>query len=86
MRRKRAGAWAKWLRLRSKPAPEQATTGFSLKLAYWNSNGISSLSKKQEIVEALNSKELDLVFIDETHWRKGTNVDMSMFAHGRQFS
>ena len=56
MSRKRAGAHAKWLRLRSKPA----TTGFSIKLAYWNCNGISSLCKQQEIVEALNSKELDL--------------------------
>ena len=80
MGRKRAGARAKRLRLRSKPASEQATTGFNLKLAYWNCNGISSLSKQQEIVDALNSKELDLVFIDETHLRKGTNVDMSVFA------
>jgi hypothetical protein len=72
MGRKRAGARAKWLRLRAK----QATSGFSLKLAYWNCNGINSLSKQQEIVEAMASKELDLVFIDETHLRKGTNVDM----------
>lgn len=58
---------AKWLRLGSKSAYMQLTTGFSLKVAYWNCNGINSLSKQQEIVEAMSCKELDLLFIDETH-------------------
>ena len=56
MGRKRAGARAKWLWLRSKPASKQANISFSIKLAYWNCNGISSLCKQQEIVEAFKKR------------------------------
>ena len=58
-----------------------ANTNFILKLAYWNCNGISSLCKQQGIVEleAMDSKELDLLFIDKTNLGKGSNVDMSAF-------
>ena len=88
MDRKQAGARAraKWLWLRSKPALRQDNTSLRIQVSYWNCNGILILCKQEEIVEAMNSEELDLVFIDKIHLWKGGNADMLVMHHGHQSS
>ena len=49
-----------------------------LKICYWNCNGIMSHCKLQEIDDIMESEQLDVLFIDETHLKKGTNEDLSL--------
>ena len=49
-----------------------------LKICYWNCNGIMSHCKLQEIDDIMESEQLDVLFIDETHLKKGMNEDLSL--------
>ena len=49
-----------------------------LKICYWNCNGITNHCKLQEINDIMESEQLDVLFIDETHLKKGTNEDMTL--------
>ena len=76
---KRSGERAKAHRLKSAVA-KTACTGLPLKICYWNCNGIASQCKKQELVDAMDQEQFDLLFVDETHLKLGSNEDMSILA------
>ena len=50
-----------------------------LRVGYWNCNGINDESKQQDIVEAMEKGHLYIMFVDETHLKRGGNEDMSAF-------
>jgi len=50
-----------------------------LRVGYWNCNGIKDESKQQDIVDAMEKGHLNVMFVDETHLKRGGNEDMSAF-------
>ena len=75
----RAKAW----RLRKKTMLPEATT--PLKLCYWNCNGLGCVLKQQEIAEVMEEEQIDLMFVDETHFRFDANNDLSVFSPWTQY-
>ena len=59
-------------------AAAKAVMSTPLRICYWNCNGIASLCKQQEIADAMERERLDLLFVDETHLKRGSNEDMSL--------
>ena len=50
-----------------------------LKCLYWNSNGMQCLCKQQELIDLMEWELLDLVMVDETHFKRNSNIDLSAF-------
>ena len=53
--------------------------GKILKCLYWNSNGMQCLCKQQELIDLMELELLDLVTVDETHFKRNSNIDLSAF-------
>ena len=52
-----------------------------LKCVYWNANGLQCLCKQQEIIDLMENESIDLLMVDETHFKKDSNVDLSAFSN-----
>ena len=51
------------------------------KCVYWNANGLQCLCKQQEIIDLMENESIDLLMVDETHFKKDSNVDLSAFSN-----
>ena len=71
------GARAKAHHLRL-AAAKAAVMSTPLRICYWNCNGVASLCKQQEIADAMEGGQIDLLFVDETHLKRGSNEDMTL--------
>ncbi|XP_023345051.1 uncharacterized protein LOC111714221 [Eurytemora carolleeae] len=74
---KQNGARAKAHRLRL-AAAKAAGMSTPIRICYWNCNGVASLCKQQEIADAMEGGQIDLLFVDETHLKRGSNEDMTL--------
>ena len=74
---KQNGARAKAHRLRL-AAAKAAGVSTPIRICYWNCNGVASLCKQQEIADAMEGGQIDLLFVDETHLKRGSNEDMTL--------
>ena len=52
----------------------------SIKIGYWNANGICNIDKKTTLVESMQTEELDILCVAETHLRAGNQEDLSMLS------
>ena len=55
----------------------------SMKIVYWNANGILAGDKLEQISTCLKDEDLDVSCVAETHLREGHQVDLSMFQEYR---
>ena len=60
-------------------------TDQTLKLCYWNCNGLGCMIKQQQIQNAMEEEQIDIMFVDETHFRQGANNDLSIFKPWTQY-
>ena len=56
-----------------------------LRICYWNCNGLSCVLKQQQVAEVMEGEQIDLMLIDETHFRYGANNDLSVFSPWTQY-
>ena len=52
-----------------------------LKCVYWNANGMHCLCKQQEVIDLMETESIDLLMIDETHFKKDSNIDLTAFSN-----
>ena len=52
-----------------------------LKCVYWNANGMHCLCKQQEVIDLMENESVDLLMVDETHFKKDSNIDLSAFSN-----
>ena len=50
-----------------------------LKYLYWNESGMHCLCKQQEFIDLMEQDLLDVVLVDETHFKRNSNKDLSPF-------
>ena len=81
--RQRSASRARAWRLKKKKVLPEATT--PLKLCYWNCNGLGCVLKQQQIAEVMEGEQIDLMLVDETHFRFGANNDLSAFSPWTQY-
>ena len=60
-------------------------TDQTLKLCYWNCNGLGCVIKQQQIKDAMEEEQIDIMFVDKTHFRQGANNDLSVFKPWTQY-
>ena len=60
-------------------------TDQTLKLCYWNCNGLGCVIKQQQIKDAMKEEQIDIMFADKTHFRQGANNDLSVFKPWTQY-
>ena len=58
---------------------KSGSNGGILKCVYWNANGLHCLCKQQELIDLMEQELLDVVMVDETHFKKNSNLDLSAF-------
>ena len=58
---------------------KSGSNGGILKCVYWNANGLHCLCKQQELIDLMQQELLDVVMVDETHFKKNSNLDLSAF-------
>ena len=75
----RAKAW----RVKKNKITQEVST--PLKLCYWNCNGLSCVLKQQQIAEEMDEEQIDVMMVDETHFRLGSNNDLSVFGPWTQY-
>ena len=51
----------------------------TMKIGFWNVNGLQYSVKKQTVVEALETQELSVLGLVETNIREGNHEDLSTF-------
>ena len=81
---KRDGACEKAKRQHAKVAKEALKENI-LKLWYWNTNGLSTLDKQLRIAEVMERESIDIMCLDEIHFRKGSNVSLAVFSDWTQY-
>ena len=52
----------------SPPSGKKALKEDTLKLCYWNTNGLSTLDKQLRIAEVMERESIDIKCLDETHF------------------
>ena len=50
----------------------------SIKIGYWNTNGVRGTQKLETVSDIISNGELDIISLDETHLREGNNIDLQM--------
>ena len=58
---------------------KSGSNGRMLKCLYWNANGMHCLCKQQELIDLMEIEQLDVVMVDETHFKRDSNIDLSAF-------
>ena len=81
MRQRSASRAKAWLK-KKKVLPEATTP---LRLCYWNCNGLGCVLKQQQIAEVMEGEQIDLMLVDETHFRFSANNDLSAFSPSTQY-
>ena len=79
----RSAARAKEWRVKKNKTTQEVST--PLKLCYWNCNGLSCVLKQQQIAEVMDEEQIDVMMVDETHFRFGSNNDLSVFGPWTQY-
>ena len=69
--------------LKTQRAQTASRGGHTIKIGYWNANGLHDQDKKRNIVDKLKSKDIKIMCIAETHIRIGNHDDLSMFEEYR---
>ena len=69
---------AKVWRVKKNKITQEVST--PLKLCYWNCNVLSCVLKQQQIAEVMEEEQIDIMMVDETHFRLGANNDLSVFS------
>lgn len=80
-RARKAQNYLKRQRRKEKSRVDGSTT--SMKILYWNVNGILGGDKLDQISACLEDEDLDVLCVAETHLRVGHQVDLSMFGEYR---
>ena len=57
--------------------PTRTDRGKTLRLAYWNANGVRG--KNEELVQFLSEKGIDICLLNETHLRNGESFRMANY-------
>ena len=77
--KQRCAEYQEQKRNRTDEQQEQACTTKELVIAYWNANGLWCTEKHESTLEAMKQANISIMMVDETHLRKGGNVDLSVF-------
>ena len=80
-RARKAQNYLKRQRSKEKSQVDDSTT--SMKIGYWNANGILAGDKLEQISTCLKEEDLDVLCVAETHLREGHQVDLSIFEEYR---
>ena len=61
--------------------PRRTDKGKTLRLAYWNANGVRG--KEEELVQFLSEEGIDICLLNKTHLRGGESFHMANYVCSR---